>query len=71
MPIYLLSGGFDTDGGSVPKILFSAVRMEGAFVEGSGALRKSGKTKIAKIWPNFKMTVISNYSPKFRLLFTI
>ena len=45
MTIYLLSGGFDMDGGSVPKILFSAVRMEGAFVEGSGALRQSGKQK--------------------------
>ena len=52
-------------------VFFGVVGEAGGFVEVLGTLRKDVKTKMVKDWPNFKATVMSNYSPKFRLLFTI
>ena len=45
-------------------VLLGPVGATGAFVEGSGALWQARKTKMAKIWPNFKTAVLANYSPK-------
>ena len=50
-------------------VLFGAVGVTGAFMEGSGALQKSEKMKMVKNCPYFKMNALVNYIPKYRLLF--
>ena len=66
----ILTRGFGTSRVSMLVLLFGTADVEGAFMEGSGALRQAGKTKMGKTWPNFKSTVLINYSPRFRLLLT-
>ena len=56
---------------SVTGVSFGAV---GAFGAAAASVMTSlchGSRKMAKKSPNFEMTVLSNYNPKFRLLFTI
>ena len=69
MNTYLLVRWFVTFRLSMEDGFFGAVGEVREFAEGAGALLQAGKIQIVGEKPNFKTTVLSNYSPKLILLF--